>query len=208
LAIVGDSAASFTNKKSTWQQIIDSVLSVFILKTDLDNVTNDAQLKRSAGDFQAFPQKITPEVGDSLIGEDSGDGENKKRITLSGIITLIFNRVANFLNYQAPQTSQAPADATTATVDVTTAYDYTISPSGASFTLALSNIPASGIAWSVTIYAIDWDGVTVTLPSGSVTSGGSGLTFTSGGGKDRLIVRGNSGPSGEKEFYNLPGDMQ
>lgn len=31
LALTGDSAASFSNKKSTWQQIIDSVLSLFVV---------------------------------------------------------------------------------------------------------------------------------------------------------------------------------
>lgn len=101
-----------------------------------------------------------------------------------------------------------PANGETATLDIAANYDYTITPSGSSFTFELDNIPASGIAWSETFYAIDWDGVTVTLPANSVTSGGSGLSFTSGGGKDRIVVRGNSGPSGEKEFYNLPGDMQ
>lgn len=54
----------------------------------LGNVTDDAQLKRSAGDYQAFPQKISPELTDYVLGEDSSDGENKKRFTLSGILTL------------------------------------------------------------------------------------------------------------------------
>ena len=158
LTITGDSDDSFVSKKSTWQQIIDSVLSVFL--------------------------------------------------KISNIQSTIATLLITALNYQALKTSLTPADTATATVDVSTSYDYTITPSGASFTLALTNIPANGKAWSVTIYAIDWDGVTATLPSGSVTSGGSGLSFTSGGGKDRLVIRGNSGPSGEKEFYNLPGDMQ
>ena len=35
LTVTGDSADSFSSKKSTWQQIIDSVLSVFILKTSI-----------------------------------------------------------------------------------------------------------------------------------------------------------------------------
>lgn len=139
---------------------------------------------------------------------DPGNGEVLVYSGGQWINTNLFAQVAGFLNYQAPKTSLTPADTTTATVNVATNYDYTITPTGASFTLALSNIPAIGIAWSVTIYAIDWDGVTVTLPSSSVTSGGSGLSFTSGGGNDRLVIRGNSGPSGEKEFYNLPGDMQ
>ena len=158
LTITGDSEDSFSNKKSTWQQLIDSVLSVFL--------------------------------------------------KISNIQSTIATLLITALNYQAPKTSLTPADATTSTVDVSTNYDYTITPSGSSFTLALTNIPADGTAWSVTIYAINWDGITVTMPSGSVTAGGSGLTFTSGGGKDRIIARGNAGPAGEKEFYNLPGDVK
>lgn len=83
LTITGDSAASFTNKKSTWQQIIDSVLSVFILKTDLNNVTNDAQLKRSANDFTSFDQKTTIVDGDHVLIEDSEDSFIKKWILKS-----------------------------------------------------------------------------------------------------------------------------
>jgi hypothetical protein len=62
----------------------------------------------------------------------------------------LFSQVANFFNYTAPKTSLAPANGATATVDVSTNYDYTIAPSGASFTLELTNIPADGTAWSVT----------------------------------------------------------
>lgn len=158
LAVVGDSAASFANKKSTWQQIIDSVLSVFL--------------------------------------------------KISNIQSTIATLLITALNYQAPHTSLTPANGATATVDVSTKYDYTITPSGALFTLDLDGIPAAGIAWSVTTYAINWDGVTVIMPAGSVTpDNGAGLSFTSGGGKDRIVARGNAGPSGEKEFYNLPGNM-
>lgn len=158
-------------------------------------------------EINTLPEKAVIVGADIGILEDSEDGNNQKKWSFTDLLAFIFARVATFFNYQAPHTSLTPADATTATVNVVTKYDYTITPSGASFTLALSNIPASGIAWSVTIYAIDWDGVTVAMPSGSATPDSAGLSFTSGGGKDRLVLRGNSGPSGEKEFYNLPGNM-
>ena len=155
-----------------------------------------------------LPEKTDINGSDIGILEDSEDDNTQKKWNFTNLLIFIFNRVAGFLNYQASKTSLTPADATTATVDVSASYDYTITPSGASFTLALTNIPADGTAWSVTIYAINWDGVTVTMPSGSITPGGSGLTFTSGGGKDRIIARGNAGSAGEKEFYNLPGDVK
>ena len=171
-----------------------------------DVATNSAFV--GTGGYEAVDDKAVPVGADVLSLEDSGDLFSKVKLTLTNLLVFIFNRVAGFLNYQASKTSLTPADAATATVDVSTNYDYTITPSGASFTLALTNIPADGTAWSVTIYAINWDGVTVTMPAGSVTPGGSGLTFTSGGGKDRIIARGNAGSAGENEFYNLPGDLK
>lgn len=52
----------------------------------LGNVTDDAQLKRTAGDFQAFTQKITPEAGDSVLIEDGSDGNNKKRVDIESFL--------------------------------------------------------------------------------------------------------------------------
>jgi hypothetical protein len=158
LTITGDSTDSFTNKKSTWQQIIDSVLSVFLKIANIQS----------------------------------------KLATL--LITV--------LNLQTKHIDFTPGTGDTVTIDQSLGYSYTITPTGSSFTLVIIGIPASGLEWSITIYAINWDGVTVTMPAGSVTPGGSGLSFTSGGGKDRLAVEGHEGPSGEIEFYNLPGDMQ
>jgi hypothetical protein len=157
LTITGDSADSFTNKKSTWQQIIDSVLSVFLKISNIQS-------------------------------------------TIAGLLITV-------LNLQTKHIDFTPGTGDTVTIDQSLGYSYTITPSGSSFTLVIIGIPASGLEWSITIYAIDWDGVTVTMPAGSVTPGSAGLSFTSGGGKDRLAVEGHEGPSGEIEFYNLPGDM-
>lgn len=52
----------------------------------LANVTNDAQLKRSAADFSSFPLKTDPVEADILLIEDSEDSENKKQITLENIL--------------------------------------------------------------------------------------------------------------------------
>ena len=56
-------------------------------KTDvgLSAVTNDAQLKRAAGDLNTFDEKLTPTNGDILIIEDSADTYAKKKIQISNL---------------------------------------------------------------------------------------------------------------------------
>lgn len=56
----------------------------------LGSVTNDAQLKRSAGDFATFATKTTPAATDIVLIEDSASGNAKKQTTaaaLAGIAT-------------------------------------------------------------------------------------------------------------------------
>ena len=53
----------------------------------LGNVTDDAQLKREAGDFNTFPAKATPVTDDIILLEDSADSFEKKKITLSNLIS-------------------------------------------------------------------------------------------------------------------------
>lgn len=54
--------------------------SVTKTQVGLGNVTNDAQLKRAAGDFDTFAEKATPVVGDIILIEDSEDTNAKKKI--------------------------------------------------------------------------------------------------------------------------------
>ena len=51
----------------------------------LDSVTNDAQLKRAAGDFALFPEKPSPSSLDVLLIEDAGESGAKKYVTLSAL---------------------------------------------------------------------------------------------------------------------------
>ena len=51
----------------------------------LTNVTNDAQLKRTAGDFDSFQQKTTTADNDILLIEDSADSGNKKKVTIASV---------------------------------------------------------------------------------------------------------------------------
>ena len=51
----------------------------------LGNVTNDAQLKRAAGDFNTFTAKATPVNADLVLIEDSEDGFANKKVALGDI---------------------------------------------------------------------------------------------------------------------------
>lgn len=63
----------------------------FVTKTqvELSDVTNDAQLKRSAGDFATFTAKTTLNPNDVLLIEDSDAGGQKKKITMGQIEEMI-----------------------------------------------------------------------------------------------------------------------
>jgi uncharacterized protein DUF5907 len=63
------------------------VLSATQTKTvlSLDQVTNDAQLKRSANDFSTFPVKAAPVSGDLLLIEDSAAAGAKKQISIGSL---------------------------------------------------------------------------------------------------------------------------
>jgi hypothetical protein len=62
--------------------------AVVLDKTDigLTNVTDDAQLKRAAGDINTFTEKVTPVDADIVLIEDSEDSFNKKKVLLSNML--------------------------------------------------------------------------------------------------------------------------
>jgi len=51
----------------------------------LENVTDDAQLKRSANDFATFTEKVTPVITDLLLIEDSEAAGVKKKIQVGNL---------------------------------------------------------------------------------------------------------------------------
>jgi hypothetical protein len=59
----------------------------------LGNVTNDAQLKRAANDFNSFTSKATPVGADILLVEDSAASGAKKYITISSISHSILSNI-------------------------------------------------------------------------------------------------------------------
>jgi len=61
---------------------------VTITKSDvnLSNVTDDAQLKREAGDINTFAEKVTPIISDIVIIEDSEDSFSKKKVLLANML--------------------------------------------------------------------------------------------------------------------------
>ena len=105
--LLEDSNASFSKKKFTIGSIDHTILtnvgsythaqidahindianphSVTKTQVGLGNVTNDAQLKRAANDFNTFTTKSSPVGGDIILIEDSADSGNKKYITISNI---------------------------------------------------------------------------------------------------------------------------
>lgn len=59
--------------------------SVTKTQVGLGNVTDDAQLKRAAGDIGSFDLKATPVSNDVLLVEDSADLNAKKKITVGSL---------------------------------------------------------------------------------------------------------------------------
>ncbi len=51
----------------------------------LGNVTNDAQLKRAAGDFGSFAEKTSPAGADLVLIEDSANSFNKKKVQIANL---------------------------------------------------------------------------------------------------------------------------
>ena len=52
----------------------------------LGNVTNDAQMKRAAGDIATFSEKVTPVDEDIVLIEDSENANAKKKVKLSNML--------------------------------------------------------------------------------------------------------------------------
>jgi len=59
--------------------------SVTNTQVGLGNVTDDSQLKRAAGDFVTFTEKLTAASADVVLIEDSADSNNKKRMQLTNL---------------------------------------------------------------------------------------------------------------------------
>jgi len=88
----GNAAYDALGAASTVQSNLDSHTgntsnphSVTKTQVGLGNVTDDAQLKRSAGDINTFTTKATPVANDVFIIEDSADSYNKKKVLYSSI---------------------------------------------------------------------------------------------------------------------------
>ena len=81
------------DNNSIWMLIAITPTWVSILGA----VTNDAQLKRAAGDIASFTEKTTPVANDLLLIEDSADSGNKKKLKIvnlpSGVDTTAIHKV-------------------------------------------------------------------------------------------------------------------
>jgi len=92
IILIEDSTNTYNKKKALVSAIVD--------KVGLNNVTDDAQLKRSAGDFNSFLLKADPIAGDILLLEDSVESFAKKKISFSSFVgTLDFVPQVKNLRY-------------------------------------------------------------------------------------------------------------
>lgn len=82
------SAGWVRNISSEVQSVNGKKGAVVLDKTDigLGNVTDDAQLKRAAADFDTFTEKAEPVDDDIVLIEDSEDSLNKKKAKLSNLL--------------------------------------------------------------------------------------------------------------------------
>ena len=85
---VGKTATqTLTNKTLTSPTINNAIMSsptgITASDVGLGSVTNDAQLKRAAGDLNTFTQKVAPEAADILVIEDSSASYAKKKVLAS-----------------------------------------------------------------------------------------------------------------------------
>lgn len=64
----------------------------------LSNVTDDAQLKRAAGDINSFSEKSSPASSDLVLIEDSADSNNKKKMQLGNAATLFGGTPTTFVS--------------------------------------------------------------------------------------------------------------
>ena len=86
----------------------------------LSNVTNDAQLKRSANDFSSFTIKVTPTTSDLLLIEDAAAGGDKKYVSIA---SLPFSSAGSLDGFPLPST---PSDKDTVVFNgALSQWDYT-----------------------------------------------------------------------------------
>jgi hypothetical protein len=99
------------------QHALNTLSSVSIATLGIGSVTNDAQLKRAAADFNSFTGKTIIASGDTILIEDSEDSYNKKKIIVGDLlkrsITFDTGRSGNAnadidLNRNSIPTSTAP----------------------------------------------------------------------------------------------------
>jgi hypothetical protein len=155
LLLIEDSESSLTKKKLTFGNL-ESSLSLTSSQVGLGSVTNDAQLKRSAGDFLTFDEKTDPVIADVVLIEDSEDSDSKKYASVESILALSPSTL--WVSVSTSQTAQVN-------------YGYVISGSASQVELLL---PAtSSVGDVIEITSADANGWRVTQ------SAGQSINFTS-----------------------------
>lgn len=95
--------------------------SVTKTQVGLGNVTDDAQLKRAAGDFATFTEKTTVARADLLLTEDSANGGAKKKVQAQTLMTMV---QAAFAEITADTNTTSPTFVDLLTINLTTGASY------------------------------------------------------------------------------------
>ncbi|GAH55416.1 unnamed protein product, partial [marine sediment metagenome] len=77
----------------THKDLSDNPHTVTKTQVSLANVTDDAQLKRAAGDINTFDEKTEPVPDDLILAEDSADSNNKKKVKMKYLLGGFVNQV-------------------------------------------------------------------------------------------------------------------
>jgi hypothetical protein len=144
----------------------------------LGNVTDDAQLKRAAGDFASFGNKATPNSADLLLIEDSAASGVKKNITIGTLpnapLTPPVTSSFSFIQTSLPSSANWISIAWNGTVYCAVAYNSSkAATSSDGITWTAQTLPSSAgwdsIAWNGTVFCAIATGGTVaaTSPDGA-----------------------------------------
>ena len=138
----------------------------------LGNVTNDAQLKRAAGDFNSFTEKTIPADADITLIEDGASGYTKKKLSWSNIkVTLktyfdtlyakLVGLTAGYIPYKSASGELANSPIYTNGTNVSIGTTSTSAQLTQQSTTALESAPLgpellSSSGWTTTGWTGDW----------------------------------------------------
>lgn len=124
--------------------------SVTKAQVGLTNVTDDAQLKRSANDISTFTEKVTPVNADILLIEDSAAAGVKKKVQLGNLPGEAGAgcRVKRTTNQSIPNLSNTPINFTSENFDTDSMHDNSTNNTRITFNTAGKYAVGAQIEWA------------------------------------------------------------